>query len=82
MSERFFYDDFACNLVDLTNDQSFAEHAVMKENCDYGKTLDEVQKQDAKLKDADQLFVKGWMQITNILCGCVILGFLIYRHTT
>ena len=85
MSERFYYDDFACNLVNLsknTNVSNLSKNAIMIQNCEYANKLDEVQQQEGKLKDADQIYVKGWLQITNILSGCVILGILIYRHTT
>ena len=85
MSERFYYDDFACNLVNLsknTNVSNLSKNAIMIQNCEYANKLDEVQQQEGKLKDADQIYVKSWLQITNILSGCVILGILIYRHTT
>lgn len=86
MSERFFYDDFACNLINLSGNNTNASHlsknAIIIENCEYANKLDEVQQQEGKLKDADQLHAKGWIQLTNILSGCVILGILIYRHTT
>jgi hypothetical protein len=89
MSERFFNDDFACRLANLSEvvpekeDLShMANNPIMSQNCKYEKKLEEVQQQEGKLRDADQLYIKGWMQITNILVGCVILGTLIYRHTT
>jgi len=85
MSERFFYDDFACNLVNLSknpNASELSKNAIMIQNCEYANKLNEVQNQEGKLKDADQLHIKGWMQMTNILGGCMILGILIYRHTT
>lgn len=85
MSERYFYDDFACHLVNLsknTNSSKLSKNATMIQNCEYANKLDEVQQQEGKLKDVDQLHMKGWMQITNIFAGCVILGILIYRHNT
>ena len=88
MSERFFNDDFACHLLNTsentqtTDVQTLRAHPIMKQNCDYAEELEEVQEQEGKSKDIDQLYIKGWMQVTNILVGCVILGTLIYRHTT
>ena len=89
MSERFFHDDFACHLANLSKVvreeevlSHMANNPIMSQNCDYAEKLEELQQQEGKLKDADQLYIKGWMQITNILVGCVILGTLIYRHTT
>jgi len=85
MSERYFKDDFACHLVNYSKNTQIShlqKNPIMKQNCDYSEELEDVQKQEGKLKDIDQLYIKGWMQITNILVGCVILGTLIYRHTT
>lgn len=85
MSERYFKDDFACHLLNRsknTHVNYLSDDPIMKQNCAYATELEDVQKQEGKLKDIDQLYIKGWMQITNILVGCVILGTLIYRHTT
>lgn len=85
MSERFFSDDFACHLVNLSTNldaSKYASNEIMIENCKHANMLEEVQQQEGKLKDTDQLYIKGWMQITNILGGCVVLAILIYRHTT
>jgi hypothetical protein len=85
MSERYFKDDFVCHFVNSSKNTDISdlqENPIMTQNCDYAKELEDVQKQEGKLKDIDQLYIKGWMQITNILVGCVILGTLIYRHTT
>jgi len=80
MSERFFYDDFACNLLTSTDDLS--TNATMIENCGYAEKLNEVQHQEGMLKDTEQLYIKVWMQITNILAGCFVLAILMYLHTT
>jgi hypothetical protein len=79
MSKRYFHDEFACNLIQPDN-TTLQKDQVMAENCKYRDNLKEAEQLEANAKDADQLYIKGWMQTTNIICGCTVLAILIYNH--
>jgi hypothetical protein len=79
MSKRYFPGEFACNLIPKGN-TTLKKNAVMVENCSYLAKLKESEQIEGNFKDAEQLLTKGWMQTTNVFCGCVVLAILIYRH--
>jgi hypothetical protein len=79
MSKRYFHDEFACNLIPPDN-TTWIANQTMVENCSYRDNLKEAEQLEGNFKDAEQLYMKGWMQTTNIICGCVVLAILIYSH--
>lgn len=88
MSQRYFQDEYACRLYRTRDEDQMSdddivlssdEQRIMNENCKYMDGLDEVQKQEGNVKDASELYIRGWMQATNLVIGCVVLGIFIYR---
>lgn len=77
MSERFFHDEFACN---LDNDYENSNDEDMIQNCKYRNELREVQKQEGNHQDAQHMYVRGWMQTINLAIGCIVLGIVLYRQ--
>ena len=77
MSERFFQDEFACNL-NLSYENS--SDPDMQQNCKYRDQLKEVQKQEGNHQDARHMYIRGWMQVVNLTIGCIVLGVVLYRQ--
>ena len=78
MSERFFHDDFACNLNESYN-QDYLDPVIAK-NCQYRDQLQNVQRQEGNYEDVSSIYFRNWLQLTNLVVGCVVLGVVLYRQ--
>jgi hypothetical protein len=78
MSERFFHDDFACNLNTDYN-QNYPDPVIAK-NCQYRDQLQTVQRQEGNYEDISSVYFRNWLQLTNLIVGSAFLGMALYRQ--
>ena len=78
MSEKYFHDDFACNLNENYN-QDYSDPVIDK-NCQYRDQLQNVQRQEGNYEDVSSIYFRNWLQLTNLVVGCVVLGVVLYRQ--
>lgn len=77
MSERYFHDDFACNL-NMDYNQSDSDPIIAK-NCKYRDELQNVQRKEGNYEDVSHLYFRSWLQMSNLVIGCAILGMIVFR---
>jgi hypothetical protein len=78
MSERFFHDEFVCNL-----DKKYTTthpNDVIAQNCQYRDNLSELQKQEGGFEDIKQVHFRQLLQGFNLFVACAVLGVLLYRQ--
>jgi hypothetical protein len=78
MSQRFFDDEFACNLD--SNYSILSTNPDIALNCKYRDELKQLEKQEGNYEDIKHLHFRAWIQAMNLIGGCIILGVLIYRQ--
>lgn len=78
MGERYFHDEFVCNLD--SGFSSVYKNSIIAENCQFRDQSNEMQKENKNQEDAKQLYRRGLLQLANVVTACIVLAVLLYRQ--
>ena len=78
MSERFFHDEFVCDLDNSYRTSPPSD--IIAQNCEYRTELSELQKQEGIYEDIKHVHYRHWLQGFNLFIACAVLGIVLYRQ--